>query len=87
MIMVTAWGADYWAGYPPRPANAPKDWKPDWSVKGQFLSTANTMFGMPSGGAGYYDPGGQDGRSPDQRGRGKEEVAPNVVKGILRGLF
>ena len=82
MIMVTAWGTDYWASYPPRPAQAPKDWKPDWSVKGQFLSTAHVMFGMPARGAEYNTP------DSNPRGRNKsEEVAPNVVKGILRGLF
>jgi hypothetical protein len=89
MIMVTSWGVDYWAGYPPRPANAPKDWKPDWSVKGQFLSTAHVMFGMPSRGSEYNSPGNSPDRGTDApRSRGKsEEVAPNVVKGILRGLF
>ena len=90
MIMVTAWGADYWAAYPPRPANAPKEWKPDWSVKGQFLSTANVMFGMPSRGAGHDTPdSGQGGgaNAPRGRGRSTEEAAPDVVKGILRGLF
>jgi hypothetical protein len=90
MIMVTAWGADYWASYPARPANAPKDWKPDWSVKSQFLSTANTMFGMPSGGAGYNAPdNSQDGGAHAPRGRSKSggEAAPDVVRGILRGIF
>ncbi|MCL1985299.1 MAG: hypothetical protein FWG59_02485, partial [Betaproteobacteria bacterium] len=89
MIMVTAWGDDYWASYPPRPANAPKDWKPDWSVKGQFLSTAHVMFGMPSRGAENTPDSSPRGSADTPRGRGKstEEVAPNVVKGILRGIF
>jgi len=89
MIMVTAWGADYWASFPARPANAPKDWKPDWSVKGQFLSTANTIFGMPSGGAGYTPDSSPDGGANAPRGRSKSggEVAPDVVRGVLRGIF
>jgi hypothetical protein len=90
MIMVTAWGADYWAGFPPRPANAPKDWKPDWSVRGQFLSTANTMFGMPARGAEYNVPdSGPGGGEHAPRGRDKApgDVAPDVVRGILRGIF
>jgi hypothetical protein len=90
MIMVTAWGADYWAGYPPRPTNAPKDWKPDWSVRGQFLSTAHIMYGMPSQGAGHSVPdSGPDGgaRAPGGRDKSPGNVAPDVVKGILRGIF
>ncbi len=54
MVMVsgTAWGEDYWASEPPRPANPPKGWKPDWAVKGQFLSTGGLMLGAPGGGGG-----------------------------------
>ena len=89
MIMVTAWGTDYWASYPERPANAPKDWKPDWSVKGQFLSTANSMFGMSSPSGGNNAPGNNpDGRSAPRGGnKPAEEVVPGVIKGILRGIF
>jgi hypothetical protein len=88
MIMVTAWGADYWASYPARPANAPKDWKPDWSVKGQFLSTANTMFGMPSRGAEHNAPNSsQDGGANRGRSKSAGEASPDVVKGILRSIF
>ena len=90
MIMVTAWGADYWAGYPPRPANAPKDWKPDWSVKGQFLSTAHAMFGMSSRGAEHNAPDSgreEDANAPRGRNRSAGETGQDVVKGILRGLF
>ena len=49
-ITVTAWGEDYWASQPARPAGAPQNWKPDWAVKGQFLSTGHLMLGQ-SGGA------------------------------------
>jgi len=87
MIMVTAWGADYWASSPPRPAQPPKDWKPDWSVKGQFLSTAHVMFGMPARGAGQHAPDGDPaGGASTPRGKGASP-GEEVVKGILRGLF
>ncbi len=49
VVTVTAWGDDYWASEPPRPARPPKNWRPDWVVKGQFLSTGNLMLGMPAG--------------------------------------
>ena len=50
-VTVTAWGEDYWASQPPRPASPAKDWKPDWVVKGQFLSTGHLMLGRDMGGA------------------------------------
>jgi hypothetical protein len=46
MLMASAWGEDYWASYPPRPANAPKNWKPDWTVNALFLSTWTGMPGV-----------------------------------------
>ncbi len=45
MIMVYAWGNDYWNSYPPKPANPPKGWKPDWTVNGLFLSQWNGVPG------------------------------------------
>ncbi len=48
----TAWGDDYWASEPPRPVRPPKNWKPDWVVKGQFLSTGSLMLGMSNAGSG-----------------------------------
>ena len=87
MIMVTAWGADYWASYPSRPAQPPKDWKPDWSVKGQFLSTEHVIFGMPARGAGHSAPdSGPGGGAHAPRGR-NTTPGEEVVKGILRGIF
>ena len=45
MIMVYAWGNDYWMSYPPKPQNPPKGWKPDWTVNGLFLSQWSGMPG------------------------------------------
>lgn len=73
MVMVTgtAWGDDYWASEPPRPAKPPKNWKPDWVVKGQFLSTGSLMLGMPDAGS---SPGAT----------GSDGVG---IGNILRGIF
>ena len=59
MVTGTAWGDDYWASEPPRPANPPKSWKPAWVVKGQFLSTGGLMLGVSQG----SDSGGSSGGS------------------------
>ena len=76
-VTVTAWGEDYWASQPTRPADAPKTWKPDWVVKGQFLSTGHLMLGRNMGGAqatggqpaqqGYQESGAA---APARPGRG-----------------
>ena len=46
MVMVSAWGEDYWMSYPPKPNKAPKDWKPDWTVNALFLYQWSGMSGM-----------------------------------------
>ncbi len=61
IVTLTAWGDDYWASYPPRPAKAPQNWKPDWTVKGQFLSTGTLMLGADSGSASSSSSGGSGG--------------------------
>jgi hypothetical protein len=54
MILANAYGADYWAQYPPKPANAPANWKPEWTVNALFLSTwSGTPGGAAGGGASY----------------------------------
>ena len=47
MVMMSAWGEDYWMSYPEKPAKAPKDWKPDWTVNALFLSRWMGAPGMP----------------------------------------
>jgi hypothetical protein len=44
IVMIHVWGEDYWASYPPKPDQAPKDWKPDWTVNALFYSN---WTGMP----------------------------------------
>ncbi|MDR3076775.1 MAG: tetratricopeptide repeat protein [Synergistaceae bacterium] len=60
ILMVHGWGEDFYASYPPKPENAPKDWKPDWTARGLFMSTWTGMLGMemPGGGGGYSGDGG-----------------------------
>jgi len=47
MVMMYAWGEDYWMSHPPKPNNAPKDWKPEWTVNALFLSQWMGIPGMP----------------------------------------
>jgi hypothetical protein len=45
-VMAHAWGEDYWMSYPPKPAGAPRNWKPDWSVSALFVSSWSGIPGM-----------------------------------------
>ncbi|MCL1941544.1 MAG: hypothetical protein FWG09_06330 [Synergistaceae bacterium] len=47
MVMASAWGEDYWVSHPPKPNNAPKNWKPDWTVNALFMSQWSGVPGMP----------------------------------------
>jgi hypothetical protein len=63
MLMLSAWGEDFYASYPPKPANAPKSWKPDWTARGLFISSWTGMLGMempgmPSSGGESFNTGG-----------------------------
>ena len=83
MVMMAAWGEDYWASYPPRPANAPKDWKPDWTVNALFLSQWMGMPGMPDMEEIMRMRGATD---PDQdEDYGKVEQTPARGGGRTRG--
>ena len=46
VVMMHAWGEDYRMSYPAKPTNAPKNWKPEWTVDALFLSTWTGMPGM-----------------------------------------
>lgn len=46
MLQVLAYGPESNFSYPPRPANAPKDWHPDWTVKLRTKSTHMAILGM-----------------------------------------
>jgi hypothetical protein len=71
VLMIHGWGDDFYASYPPKPENAPKNWKPDWTARGLFLSTWTGILGMeisgvPSG-AGYNQDN-QDNQSEESTG-------------------
>jgi hypothetical protein len=81
IVTVTAWGEDYWASQPPRPADAPKTWKPDWVVKGQFLSTGHLMLGRNMGGA--QPAGGHSAQQEYQEGGVAAPGRPGLPFGVL----
>jgi hypothetical protein len=76
VLMIHGWGDDFYTSYPPKPENAPKNWKPDWTARGLFLSTWTGILGMEipvvPGVPGMTDAGGggynQDNRSEESPG-------------------
>ncbi len=80
MIMMYAWGEDFWASYPPKPANPPKGWKPDWTVNGLFLSQ---WMGMPGQEIPAMDGASQEDDEEEQAEEAKEpskEETPKTKK-------
>jgi hypothetical protein len=82
MVMMFAWGEDYWMSYPPKPNNAPKDWKPDWTVNALFMSRWMGMPGMPDmeemmrGAAPEYEEEKEE--SPPARGGKNNRSRPGI---------
>jgi hypothetical protein len=73
VVMANAWGEDY--SYPPKPANAPKNWKPDWTVNALFVSSWTGMPGVDMG-AIMQGPYAQD----EDAQTGEEKPAKNAKK-------
>ncbi len=78
MLQFIAYGDDFWTSYPPKPENAPKDWKPDWTAHARFKSTGALMLGQ-TGAAG---PPQTQPAQPET----KPEENPSPLK-KLKGLF
>jgi hypothetical protein len=46
VVMLHAWGEDYWASYPPKPKKPPEGWKPDWTVNAMFYTSWSGIPGV-----------------------------------------
>jgi len=77
MLQMIAYGGDSVLAEP-RPADASRDWTPDWTVRVRSKSTAMVMSGMPGMAA------------PDAGEMAKdaaEDTAKETAKSLLKGLF
>lgn len=88
MLMTTALGSE--GNYAePRPANAPKNWKPDWTVKLLTKSTYSGMLGMDMN---QMFGGGASGRSAEDSGEApvpqpqQKKKKKNPFGGALGGI-
>jgi hypothetical protein len=66
----------------PRPAAAPRTWRPEWTVKLRTKSTHMGLLGMNMPGMGD-DEGADAEETPEQRKKRKKERLRDGLKGIL----
>ena len=76
MTQLFAYGPQADFSYPPRPARAAANWKPDWIARVRFRANTMTMLGMPSMSGGFGDE--EAGEEPQQ--------APQSALPKCRGL-
>ena len=76
MTQLYAYGPQADFSYPPRPARAAANWKPDWIARVRFRANTMTMLGMPSMSGGFGDD--EAGEEPQQ--------APQSALPKCRGL-
>ncbi|MBS0581947.1 MAG: hypothetical protein JSS42_02480 [Proteobacteria bacterium] len=84
MLQGIAYGNEANFSYPPKPANAPANWSPDWVARVRNKSVAMNMLGENAasmGGRGRDEDGGRD----EGRGRGQDKKQGPVD--ALKGLF
>lgn len=67
----------------PRPATAPRTWRPEWTVKLRTKSTHMGLLGMNMPGMGDDDGGSSAPETPEQRKKRKKERIRDGLKGIL----
>lgn len=84
ILRVVALGAETNFAFPPRPADPKAPWRPDYSVKVRYASTATAMLGLDG-------PGGGGDPDPDAESeRGDQETVPGVLglgaRSLIKGL-
>ncbi len=82
MLQAIAYGNEANFSYPPKPANAPVTWSPDWVARVRNKSVAMNMLGENAVSMG--DRGHEDAGDRGSEGRGKEKKGPVDA---LKGLF
>lgn len=87
MLRMIAYGPESYFSHPAKPANAPKGWQPEWTVRVRTKSQTTAMLGMDMAGMA------PDGQEPDREMPAASEQQPSsggLLPGagsILRGIF
>ena len=79
MTQLFAYGPQANFSYPERPANAGRNWQPEWIARVRFRSNTMLMHGMP--GMGDFE----DGDTADESAEAPQQTLPRC-RGGLRGM-
>ena len=82
MLNLYGYGPESNFAYPPRPQDTRVTWKPEWTARVRFRSSAMVMLGMPDMGASGEAE--EDRRTEDARP--SEQPQPDVLPPCPRGL-
>ena len=82
MTSLYAYGPQDDFSYPARPANAPRNWQPEWIARVRFRASTMLMSGMP----GMGDVGSEDGSSEGGEGQAPQQSTLPRCHGGLRGI-
>ena len=83
MLYLYGYGPESNFAYPPRPADVRVTWKPEWTARVRFRSSAMVMLGMPEMGSFGGD---EDDRAADTRQSAEPEAQGGVLPPCPRGL-
>jgi hypothetical protein len=81
MTQLFAYGPEANFSWPERPANAPRDWQPDWITRVRFRSNTMLMHGMP--GMGGFEGGSSE---TEERSEAPPQNTLPRCRGGLRGI-
>ena len=86
MLRMIAYGPESTLSHPARPANAPKSWQPEWTVRVRTKSQTMAMLGMDMGGMAGGSESNSD-SAPAEAPEEKPSGLPGAAGSILRGIF
>ena len=86
MLRMIAYGPESTLSHPARPANAPKSWQPEWTVRVRTKSQTMAMLGMDMGGMAGGSESSSD-SAPAEEQAEKPSGLPGAAGSILRGIF
>lgn len=78
-----AYGNEANFSYPPKPANAPPSWSPDWVARVRNKSVAMNMLGENAASMRGHSRGEEGGRDGESRGKQEKKGPVDALKGIF----
>ncbi|MFT3791415.1 MAG: hypothetical protein QM741_10105 [Rudaea sp.] len=83
MLQGIAYGNEANFSYPPKPANAPVSWSPDWVARVRNKSVAMNMLGENAASMNGRGRGDDGGRDDGNRGKAEKKGPVDALKGLF----